>query len=203
MSFFLRPYCLLSLFAIIFVIYVSIDLASVVAVAITVVITILIAVFIENNHKYIEKNENTITTQLKPIIDAEISKYLAAIRESEKRIALSKVSKLDFFRVALKDEGEKLNHALLYFGGCVVCLLVLIALSPYAPLGDFFKVNPSLPTMFFYLLAEFIIFFLIVLTLENFGTLWKINKVVRGYIQKNEDLSTLVMKHFGRERQCS
>jgi hypothetical protein len=174
------------------------DLSSIIAV-IAVIITIVIAVFSENNHKYIESNENTLISELKPIIDSEITNYQNATAESEKRDSLRNVKTFDSFRIALKDEGEILNYGLLYLGACVVYFLVLVFFSPYVSLGNFFQNNPPLPTTVYSLIAEFILL-PIMLTAEKFSTLWKLNKIVRGRIKKNEDLKVLINKYFVKRK---
>jgi hypothetical protein len=178
------------------IVYMTLDLGAVIS-GIAVVTTVLIAVFSENNHKYIEKNELEISSKVKPIIDAEIISYQNATAESVKRGHLNKVVVMDSFRIALKDEGDTLNYGLLYFGGTVVYLLVLTFLSPYTSLNLFFQQNPPLPTTIFAIITEFMLV-PIAFTGQKFLLLWKINKVVRGHMKKNEDLSFLITKYFSR-----
>lgn len=176
----------------------GLDLGIIIA-GIAVVITIIIAVFSENNHKYIETKEQEISDKLKPMIDSELTSYQNTNVESEKREFLNRAITLDRFRVALKDEGETLNHGLLWFGGCVVYLLVLIFLSPYASLNLFLQTNPPLPAAIFGLMAEFILFPLMIAG-QEFIVLWKIDKIVRGHTKRNEDLNKLVIKYFSKRR---
>lgn len=174
----------------------GLDLGTIIA-AIAVVITVIIAVFSENNHKYIETKEPDISKELKPMIDTELTNYQNSTAESTKREFLNKAITLDRFRVALKDEGDTLNNGLLWFAGCVVYLLVLVLLSPYTSLNLFLQPNPPLPAAIFGLIAEFLLFPISIAS-QKFLVLWKINKVVRGHVKRNEDLNELIIKYFGK-----
>jgi hypothetical protein len=171
------------------------DTGSILA-GITAIATILVAVFLENNHKFIENNKKNIFPMLKALITKEIQKYDKETEPNKQKV-LSRVIALDSFRIALHNESSTLNRGLLYFGICVIYFLVLLFFSQFVSLGAFFTgQNPPLPTTLFGMMTEFIMFPLM-FTAWKFQTLWKINSVMREHIDgENPELTEIICKHF-------
>ncbi len=188
-------YYFLTLSVVVFIVFMTFDASSILA-GIAVIATILVAIFLENNHKFIESNKKDIFPKLKDGIKAEIDKYNSET-ESNKQKALSRVVALDSFRIALHAESSTLNRGLLYFGLCVIYLLGLLFVSQYVPLGQFFTTaNPPLSDTTFGMLTEFIML-PIFLTGMKFQILWRINSVMREHIDgENQNLTEIVCRYF-------
>ena len=177
------------------IIVVMVDISSILGVA-AVIAAILIAVFIENNHKYIDSKKDTLSPKLRDTIDAEISKYKKE-SNTRKRQVLNRVLALDSFRVALSDERQTLNKGLLYFGLSVVYFIILTYVAPYASLNTFLSNNPNPITIIYSLVVEGLLA-PVMKTWSYFKVLWKINNVFDEYFkdEKSADLIGIVCKYF-------
>ncbi len=177
------------------IIVTMIDISSMLGIA-AVIATILIAVFIENNHKYIDGKKDMLKPRLTNTLDAEISKYKQE-NDTKKRQALNRVLALDSFRVALSDERQTLNKGLLYFGLTIVYFIILAYIAPYASINTFLSNNPNPVTIMYFFIVEW----LLAPSMKTFGyfkVLWKINNVFDEYFkdEKSADLTEIVCKYF-------
>lgn len=171
-----------------------VGLDSIIAV-VAVIVAILVAVFVENNHKYIDTKKANMFPKLKAAIDTEIGNYQKE-EEAKKRPVLNKVLALDSFRIALRAERQTLNTGLLWFGASVVYFIFLIYVAPYASLGSFFTNTPNILAAGFALIAEFLMLPLIG-AYRRFNELWRINTVFSEHFEnENQDLTNIVCKYF-------